>query len=278
MTDSPIRKGQGRTWAKAILLGEHSVVYGHPAVAVPLHDLQMQATATPVSGPSTLNSLGYHGPMDESGSHFACVVRAFDAAREFAGCPGQCFEITTHSDFPHERGLGSSAAAAGAVIRAVLDACQRAASAVPQPAHWSRAPRHRRFGSPRQHPGGRRRTAPALRGRHRGRRPAHRHSRRAHADGDHSTARRRRPRARGRNEPGACGAAGTRPEPAGPRPAHRRRPPGRGAGSQAHRRRTWRLHDRAGGQRWNGRPHPRRPPGCGLTRHMDLPDAYQRGN
>ena len=129
MTDSPIRKGQGRTWAKAILLGEHSVVYGHPAVAIPLHDLQMQATATPVSGPSMLNSLGYHGPMDESGSQFACVVRAFDAAREFAGCPGQCFEITTHSDFPHERGLGSSAAAAGAVIRAVLDACQRAASA-----------------------------------------------------------------------------------------------------------------------------------------------------
>jgi len=36
---SPTREGRGRTWAKAILLGEHSVVYGHPAVAVPLHGL-----------------------------------------------------------------------------------------------------------------------------------------------------------------------------------------------------------------------------------------------
>ena len=126
---SPIREGHGRTWAKAILLGEHSVVYGHPAVAMPMHDLQMRATATPTTGPSMLHSLGYSGPMGSSRPGFACIVRAFEAAREFSGRLDQAFDITTVSDFPHERGLGSSAAAAGAIIRAVLDACGREADA-----------------------------------------------------------------------------------------------------------------------------------------------------
>ena len=97
-------------------------------MAGPLHYLRMRAPAVPVHGPSRLRSLDYCGPIDRAGPRFACIARAFEAAREFSGCLDLSFEITTRSDFPHERGLGSSAAAAGAIIRAVLDACRRDAS------------------------------------------------------------------------------------------------------------------------------------------------------
>lgn len=111
--------------AKVILFGEHSVVYGHPAVAVPLHNLHMTATvrhAAAVTAPSTLNCLDWHGPLDAAPAQLASVVEAVKVATGFAGHPDTGLHVTTQADFPPERGLGSSAAAAGAVIQAVLDA------------------------------------------------------------------------------------------------------------------------------------------------------------
>lgn len=140
-------KGYGETCAKVILFGEHSVVYGHPAIALPLKNLRMRAVVTscnesltPASCESlpsasreslapttnldshiTLSCLDFTGKLSEIPTRFNSIRTAIRASLEFAGWSGESLHIFTESDFPAERGLGSSAAAAGAVIRAILD-------------------------------------------------------------------------------------------------------------------------------------------------------------
>lgn len=134
--------GYGETCAKVILFGEHSVVYGYSAIALPLKNLRMRATVTgrdlageenagcetsetsiPLNSDSriTLSCLDFNGKLSEVPPRFSSVRTAIHAALEFAGRVGDSLHVVTESNFPPERGLGSSAASAGAVIRAILD-------------------------------------------------------------------------------------------------------------------------------------------------------------
>lgn len=131
------------------------MVYGHSAIALPLKNLRMRAVVTncneslvPVSCKSlssasceslasasreslasttnldshiTLSCLDFTGKLSEIPTRFNSIRTAIRASLEFAGWSGENLHIFTESDFPAERGLGSSAAAAGAIIRAILD-------------------------------------------------------------------------------------------------------------------------------------------------------------
>ncbi|MFI6956481.1 mevalonate kinase [Nocardia sp. NPDC050408] len=123
--------GTGHAHGKVVLLGEHAVVYGMPAMAVPLPELAVLAQARRLDeapgiaencpgppGPST----GYRFLATRSTAAATSGIQV--AAAEALCCWGthdDAVEVTVSAGFPAGRGLGSSAAGAVAVARAFAD-------------------------------------------------------------------------------------------------------------------------------------------------------------
>jgi mevalonate kinase len=103
---------------KLILLGEHAVVYGHPAVAVPVGSLRVRAELE--EGPLPLRivspAVGLDALLDDLPAHHPlvfCIRRALETlhARPPTG------RMTIASEIPVASGLGSGAAVSTAVVR-----------------------------------------------------------------------------------------------------------------------------------------------------------------
>ncbi|MBF4567007.1 mevalonate kinase [Plantibacter sp. VKM Ac-2876] len=116
-TEHTAATGRGFAHAKAILLGEHAVVYGSPAVALPIPSLRVEATARRIDGASVLDTEISLGPLDASDPLGTTVLETLS----HVGAAPAGVEVVVRGTLPIGRGLGSSAAAANAIVDAVAD-------------------------------------------------------------------------------------------------------------------------------------------------------------
>ena len=100
--------GVGKAHSKIILMGEHSVVYGHPALALPLKDIEVVCQIQAAETPLTLKA---QDPL----------TTAIFSALNYLEIKNQPISYDISSSVPEKRGMGSSAAVAIAAIRAVFD-------------------------------------------------------------------------------------------------------------------------------------------------------------
>lgn len=109
----------GTAHGKIILMGEHSVVYGEPAIAVPFPSVSVVATVTEKSGSITIESDYFTGELEQAPHSLDNLKAAVQVTCEALGQPASSFHIQIQSTIPPERGMGSSAAVAAAVIRSL---------------------------------------------------------------------------------------------------------------------------------------------------------------
>ena len=102
------RKGRGVSHSKIILMGEHSVVYGYPAIAIPLKNIQMECIVERSRVPF------FHNEKDT-------LSTAVHTALKYLSRKNENIKYKIISDIPPKRGMGSSAAVSIAAIRGVLD-------------------------------------------------------------------------------------------------------------------------------------------------------------
>ena len=103
-----MKKGVGKSHSKIILIGEHSVVYGYPAIAIPLRKIEIKCTILEAK------NIFFYNENDT-------LSVAIFTALKYLKKEKVKIKYKINSEIPPKRGMGSSAAVSIAAIRAVFD-------------------------------------------------------------------------------------------------------------------------------------------------------------
>jgi mevalonate kinase len=114
-------KGIGKSHGKIILLGEHSVVYGEPSIAIPFLGTKVVATVVKTSEPTRIDCDFYHGLLDEMPELLESLKETIRVCLARLNQSEARLHLTIDSQIPAERGMGSSAAVSVATTRALFD-------------------------------------------------------------------------------------------------------------------------------------------------------------
>ncbi|TDT62847.1 mevalonate kinase [Fonticella tunisiensis] len=116
------RKALGEAHSKLILVGEHAVVYGKPAIAIPF-PLKVRSIVEESSGNIMFESAVYTGPIDSMPMRMKGISECIKETLHYLGKPLEGLRIRIDSAIPLGRGLGSSAAVAVALVRSLFSFC-----------------------------------------------------------------------------------------------------------------------------------------------------------
>jgi len=122
------RTAHAKAPAKAILLGEHAVVYGFPAIAVPLPHLYASATASlePDLGDVVIEAKDIRESVSLGQAPEHPLALAARLALEALGIRSSNLRVTIESNIPIASGLGSGAAVSTAIMRSLATLFQTA--------------------------------------------------------------------------------------------------------------------------------------------------------
>lgn len=121
--------GVGEAPGKIVLIGEHAVVYGHPAIAIPVRSVSAHAEVVftreaiiELEAPDLEAQVRSDGSLPRK---LAPLVKLAKAVMVFFDEQDQGLKVTLRSTIPVGRGMGSGAAVSVAIVRGICDVLKR---------------------------------------------------------------------------------------------------------------------------------------------------------